>query len=173
MVEKQSSTNPCCEHAPLIEENSRLKAQLEMGLVSCIQGEKSLNDLLSNQKEVIGKEGIGFGAMSSKKKNKKMNKAKGTILSETIKFVKEGEMPKKNGAKAGEGGRATRGNATPLDFGGPSDHFYILRCAYDGHVYAKFVGSYDEYIAWSIWVPKTLVTNMRGPIQEWVPKSNH
>src|SRR3954463_10051115 len=71
MVEKPSSTNPCCEHVPLIEENTRLKAQLEKGLVSCIQGEKSLNDLLSSQKVVIGKEGIGFGASSSKKKNKK------------------------------------------------------------------------------------------------------
>ena len=49
---------------PLIEENARLKAQLEKGLVSCIQGEKNLNDLLSSQKEVIGKEGIGFGASS-------------------------------------------------------------------------------------------------------------
>ena len=62
MIEKPSSTNPCCEHIPLIEENTMLKAQLEKGLVSCIQGEKNLNDLLSSQKEVIGKEGNGFGA---------------------------------------------------------------------------------------------------------------
>src|SRR3954469_9919599 len=71
VLEKPSSTNPCCEHAPLIEENSRLNAQLEKGLVSCIQGEKSLNDLLSSKKEVIGKEGIGFGATTSKKNKKK------------------------------------------------------------------------------------------------------
>src|ERR1043165_8978919 len=77
MIEKPSSTNPCCEHIPLIEENTRLKPQLEKGLVSCIQGEKTLNDLLSSQKEVIGKEGISFGASSSKKKsNKKKNKNK-------------------------------------------------------------------------------------------------
>ena len=54
-----------------------MKEQLENGLVSCIQGENTLNDLLSSQKEVIGKEGIGFGASSSKKKNKnKKNKKK-------------------------------------------------------------------------------------------------
>ena len=32
---------------------------------------------------------------------------------------------------------------------------------------------YDEYIACSIWVPKTPVTNARGPIREWVPKPKH
>jgi hypothetical protein len=42
--------------------------------------------------------------------------------------------------------------------------------AYDGHVYAKFVGSSNEYIAWSIWVPNTLFTNKRGPIEKWGPK---
>ena len=34
--------------------------------MSCIQGEKNLNDLLSNQKEVVGKEGIGFAPKSKK-----------------------------------------------------------------------------------------------------------
>ena len=43
----------------------------------------------------------------------------------------------------------------------------------DGHVYAKFVGSPYEYIEWSIWVPKTLVTNIKGPIIKWVPKTKH
>ena len=38
-------------------------------------------------------------------------------------------------------------------------------------VYAKYVGPYDGFIAYSIWVPKTLVTNQRGPIAKWVPKT--
>jgi hypothetical protein len=42
---------------------------------------------------------------------------------------------------------------------------YVLCRAYDGHVYAKCVGPPNEYIAWSIWVPMTLVTNKRGPIK--------
>ena len=36
VIEKPLS-NPCCEHTSLVEENLRLKAQLEKGLVSCIQ----------------------------------------------------------------------------------------------------------------------------------------
>ena len=154
-----------------------MKAQLEKGLVSCIQGEKSLNDLLSSQKEVIGKEGIGFGASPSKKKNKKKNKkkkkGKDSSPSKGVTFVKEGEKPKEKVAKAVEGGMAKRGNATPNYFVGPFNPSYVLCCANDGHVYAKFVGSYDEYIAWSIWVRKTLVTNVRGLIREWVPKPKH
>ena len=65
--------------------------------------------------------------------------------------------------------------ATPLgvtlrDLTNPN---YILYTDYYGDVYAKYVGPYDGYIAWSIWVPKTLVTNQRGPIEKWVPKTKH
>jgi hypothetical protein len=66
-----SSSNPSCGHANLIEENSRLKTKLAKGFITCIQGEKNLNDLLSIQRMNMGKEGIGFVAESSKKKNKK------------------------------------------------------------------------------------------------------
>ena len=43
-----------------------------------IQGEKNLNDLLSNQKEVVAKEGVGFTPKSKdkKKNNKKNDKTK-------------------------------------------------------------------------------------------------
>ena len=58
----------------LVEENAKLKKQLEKGLVSCIQGEKNLNDLLRNQKEDVGKEGIGFAPKSKNKQ--KSDKAK-------------------------------------------------------------------------------------------------
>ena len=43
---------------------------------------------------------------------------------------------------------------------------YELFTDYYGDVYARYVGPYDGYVAWSIWVPKTLVTNMRGPIEK-------
>ena len=58
----------------IVEENAKLKVQIEKGLVSCIQGEKSLNDLLTNQKGVVSKEGIGYVPKS--KNNKKNDKAK-------------------------------------------------------------------------------------------------
>ena len=69
LIDKANATNPCCEHVHLVEENAKLKEQLEKGLVSCIQGEKNLNDLLTNQKGVVAKEGIGY-VPKSKNKNK-------------------------------------------------------------------------------------------------------
>ena len=157
LIDNAHATNPCCEHVHLVEENAKLKEQLEKGLVSCIQGEKNLNDLLSNQKEVVAKEGIGY---APKSKNKKKNdKAKRPPpLKKT--FVKEGEgaskEKKKNNVK---GSDAKKGNATPPNKAGDFNPSYVLCRASDGHVYAKFVGSPHEYIEWSIWVPKTLVTN--------------
>ena len=71
----------------LVEENAKLKEHLEKVLVTSIQGDKNLNDLLSNQKEVVGKEGLGFVPKSKKKKKK--NKTNLSLpLKET--FVKAG-----------------------------------------------------------------------------------
>ena len=63
------------------------------------------------------------------------------------------------------------GNATPSNKVGDFNPSYVLCRASDGHVYAKFVGSPSEYIEWSIWVTKTLVTNIKGLITKWVPKN--
>ena len=154
--------------ASLIEENTRLKAQLEKGLATCIQGEKNLNDLLSNQKGVVGKEGLGF-TPKSKKVNKK--KKKPTSPSKNIAFVKEGELVKEK-AKSIVGSDATRGNATHNDFAGKYNPSYVLMKSRNGYVFAKYVGtSYGDDYHYAIWVPKTLVTNKRGPIPKWVPKS--
>ena len=68
-------------------------------------------------------------------------------------------------------GNATRGKTTRSDFAGHNNPNYILYVAYYGDVYAKYVGPYDGYIDYSIWVPKTLVANQKGPIVKWVPKS--
>ena len=162
------STNPLCVKASLIEENTRLKAQLEKGLASCIQGEKNLNDLLSNQKGVVGKEGIGFTPNSKKVNNKKK---KATPPSKDIVFVKEGELAKANDNSIGSG-NVTRGNATHNNFAGKYNPSYVLLKSTNGCVFAKYVGSsYGDDYHYAIWVPKTLVTNKRGPIPKWVPKS--
>ena len=68
LIDNANATNPCCKHVRIVEENAKLKEQLEKVLVSCIQGEKNLKNLLSNQKEVLAKEGIGFAPKSKKKK---------------------------------------------------------------------------------------------------------
>ena len=88
LIDNANATNPCCEHVHLVDENAKLMEQLEKGLVSCIQGEKNLNNLLSNQKEVVAKKGIGFAPKSkNKKKNDKTKQP--PPLKQT--FVKEGE----------------------------------------------------------------------------------
>ena len=69
------------------------------------------------------------------------------------------------------GGNATRGKATHDDFAGDANPHYVLYCDYYGDVYAKYVGPYYGDAGWSIWLPKTLVTNKRGPTEKWVPKS--
>ena len=60
LIDNANSTNPCCEHVRLVEENAKLKGQLERGLATCIQGKKNLNDLLTNQKGGVAKEGVGY-----------------------------------------------------------------------------------------------------------------
>src|SRR6187401_2625932 len=168
LIDNANATTPCCEHVHLVEESAELKKQLEKGLVTCIQGEKNLNALLSNQKEVVAKEGIGFAPKPKKKKNDKTKQPPPLRQS----FVKEGEgtSTKKKMVKSG----GVKKNSTiPSNMADDFNPSYVLCRASDGHVFTKFVGSSYEYIEWSIWVPKTLVTNLKGPITKWVPKSKH
>ncbi|SPT21075.1 unnamed protein product [Triticum aestivum] len=143
LIDNANATKLCCEHVHLVEENAKLKEQLEKGLVTCIQGERNLNDILSNQKEVVAKEGVGF---APKSKNKKKNdKAKRPPpLKQT--FVKEGEGAPKEKKNNVKGGDVKKGNATPSNKAGDFNPSYVLCRASDGHVYAKFVGSLYEYI---------------------------
>lgn len=165
LIDNAHATKPCCEHVLLMEENAKLKEQLEKGLVTRIQGQKNLNDLLSNQKEVVAEEGVGFAPM----KNKKIKTKQPPPLKET--FVKAGEgthEKKKNKAK---GGNANKCKALPPNNASDFNPSYVLCRASNGNVFDKFVVSPYEYIEWSIWVPKILVTNLKGPIKECVPKS--
>jgi hypothetical protein len=66
--------------------------------VSCIQGEKNLIDLLSNQKECVAKEGIGFDP-SSKKKNKKKIGPTPPPPRKKVVFVHEGHKEKEKGKR--------------------------------------------------------------------------
>ena len=78
LIDNANATNPCCEHVHLVEDNAKLRGQPEKGLVSCIQGDKNLNGLLSNQKEVVAKEGIGY---APKFKNNKKTRPNDLLLS--------------------------------------------------------------------------------------------
>jgi hypothetical protein len=53
-----------------------------------------------------------------------------------------------------------------LDF----DAYYMLMRNKFGKIIALHVGSYHKRSKTCVWVPKYLVTNLRGPNQTWVPK---
>ena len=64
-------------------------------------------------------------------------------------------------------GVVIRDETTRSDFAGTNNPHHILYVDYYGDVHAKYVGPSVDFIAYSIWVPKTLVANMRGYIQRW------
>jgi hypothetical protein len=206
------SSNPICDHSDIIEENIRLKAELAKDLATCIQGEKNLNDLLSNKRMTKGKEGLGFVAESSKKrdlglvaepsKKKKKNKKKKPATAAPTPHVPfdicyteeeweelKGKEKKveETGVSGSKGLESPVGSSSPEslapkaevsgpthnNFAGKYNPHYVLLRDYYGDVYAKYVGPYDGYIEYAIWVPKILVTNKRGPIQKWGPKSKN
>ncbi|KAK1664164.1 hypothetical protein QYE76_052323 [Lolium multiflorum] len=125
-----SSSTPSCDHANIIEENARLKD--ELAKASSPQSKLSLDDLLSKQRSNNGKEGIGYGA-----KAKKANKQKAKPAQEKKKDITNGEAPK--------------GKTINDDDAGNANPHYVLFKDYYGDVYAKYVGPYDGYVAWSIW----------------------
>jgi len=43
----------------------------------------------------------------------------------------------------------------------------------NGYVFAKYVGPWNGYVEWAIWVPEVLVTNIQGPIKRLVPKTKN
>ena len=120
------------EHTNIFEEIARLKDDLAKA--SSPQNNKPLYEVMKAQKLHIGKEGLGY--VAKKKKNKSKKKAKPS-------------QEKKNDTSSGE---ATRCNSTRSDFAEPANPNYILYTDYYGDIYAKYVGPYDCFIAYSIWV---------------------
>ena len=163
------ATNSTLDQASLIEENLALHAQLKKGLLTCAQGEKNLNDVLSHHKESFAKEGLGFDPSTSVTKD--VTLSKGTTPQKVI-FIREGhkDKGKKKVDEVGVvSGKATRGKPTPNKKKEKMPPSYVLRKAKDGDVYAKFIGPRNAFRFYAIWVPKTLVTNLRGPIAKWAP----
>jgi hypothetical protein len=158
-----SSSTPSCDHANVIEENTRLKAKLTKSFPS--QGEKNLCDLLSNQRSNKGKEGLGYVSKTSRKKNKKnKNKKTNDVVARTEVF---GPSTPESPVSPSRPESPVSGTGVSGLSAGRNNPCYELHKDHYGNVYAYYVGPYDGYIAWSIWVPKTLVTNKRGPIEKW------
>ena len=124
----------------------------ELAKVPRPHGKSPIDDLLQSQRPHNGKEGLGYVA-KMKKKNKK--KAK----------------PEQARSIAIASGSVTRDTTTRNNSAGTNNPHYILFEDYYGVVYATYVGPNVDFIDCSIWVPKTLVANVRGPIERWGPKS--
>ena len=148
--------------ASLLEENKKLKEQLEKERLTSTQSEKTLNEILAQQSVRPSKQGLGFNPRNNKKKANPPKK---------INFVQEGHKEDGNANKVVEEGSATRGNPNH-HFAGKFNPSYVLCKGMEGDVYAKYVGPRDGYAYrwYSIYVPKALVTNAKGPILKWVPK---
>jgi hypothetical protein len=102
LIDSAHATNPCCEHAHLIEENTKLKEQLEKRIVSCIGGEKNLNELLINQKEVVAKGGLGFAPKTKEEEDKQEEQYQTNSPSERC-FCEEGRWCSKGEEEQGGG----------------------------------------------------------------------
>jgi hypothetical protein len=141
-------------------------------------GDTRLDELLSAQRQHGDKTGLGFISKSKKKNNKKTKFLVPTPpppkkrIPNDICFDEDGNVFEEEGELVKEViGNAKKAMPNHNNFAGKYNPSYVLCRAYDGHVFANFVGSPNERIAWSIWVRKTLVTNKRGPIEKWGPKN--
>ena len=131
-----------------------LKEQLEKERLTSTQSEKTLDEILAHQNVRPPKQGLGFNPRDNKKKANPSKK---------VNFVREGHKEVGNGKKDGEERNAIRGNPNHHSAGkfNPS---YVLCKGTKGDVYAKYVGPRNAFRWYSIWVPKSLVTNSKGPI---------
>ena len=155
------TSTPTCDHENIVEENARLKKELASlkgkgPVVDPSPLQKSIVDPLTRQRPYNSKEGLGYVA-PKKRKNKKKETKKNTP-------AQAKKMPTTSGV-------VIRGDTPRSDFAGTNNPHHILYIDYYGDVYAKYVGPKVDYLAYSIWVPKTLVANMRGPIERWGPKN--
>jgi hypothetical protein len=152
-----SSTPITCDHANIIEENARLKINLANAI------SRGKRPFVRSQK---GRGGVGF-VEEEKKKESFMKDARAPQVKKAPQAKKTPKVKKANIAS----GDATRSKPASDVIAGKTNPFYILYVDYYGDVYAKFVGPRNVPIYRSIWVPKTLVANKRGPIEKWGPKS--
>ena len=133
----------------LTNQNEKLKSLIHNGLLKCHKDSKTLNEVLGAQKESFNREGLGYIPAKNDKGKAWVQKDKSST-----KFVN---------AKGNQ-----RFDHNP---NGIFNTSYMLKKNKFGVVIAKFVGNRNESIKRSIWVPKVLVTNMKGPKQMWVPKN--
>ena len=156
------ASNSTIDQALLVEENKKLKEQLEKERLTHSNKSKVLDGVLAHQKVRAPKQGLGYNPRNAKN---------GATPFKKINFVQEGHKVDGKAKENVVNGGATRGNPNHK-FAGKFNPSYVLCKGTQGDVYAKYVGPRNGYAYrwYSIWVPKDLVANAKGPITQWVPK---
>jgi hypothetical protein len=110
---------------------------------------------------------VGSATKNSDKHNSRVN----TKGQEFIKFTKANvQQEKKQSIKTTNNISYSYANASHMlyhDF----DVSYVLMRNKIGKIIAFHVGPHHKRSKTCVWVPKCLVTNLRGPNQTWVPKT--
>nr|ABF97065.1 retrotransposon protein, putative, Ty1-copia subclass [Oryza sativa Japonica Group] len=133
----------------LQKQNEKLMGLLHNGLLKCHMGSKALKEYLGYQRDHFNHEGLGYVPPPKGKVDKSVLIKKPQGLSN---FVKAKSI-------------LPNGHASHCFF----DASYVLRKNASGRVVAKYVGPRGKNVSIKrvLWVPKALVTNMRGPKQEY------
>jgi hypothetical protein len=118
------------------------------------KGNERLDELLNAQKQHGDNTGLGYVSKSKKKKNKKKRSVPAPPPSlkkhipNDICFYEDGNVFGEEDELVKEViGNAKKAMPNHNNFVGKYNPFYVLCHAYDGHVFAKFVGSPNECIA--------------------------
>ena len=159
-----SSDGFTCD-ASLMVENETLKEvnELTYTLAKVYGGEDHLLICLSSQRASLYKEGLGYTP----------KKGKAAFAPHKTSFVKNNgrfcTSCKQVGHKEHEcKSKSKNANVSSIKI----NYFYVLIKGTNG-VKAKFIGAlWMDSKKKAIWVPKSLVTNLQGSKQVWVPKKN-
>nr|AAK50132.1 putative gag-pol polyprotein [Oryza sativa Japonica Group] len=156
-----SSSSSCvsiCD-ASLVVENNELKEQvskLNKSLERCFKGKNTLDKILSEQRCILNKEGLGFIPKKGKKPSH-----------HATRFVKRNGKYCSKCREVGHLVSDCPGSKPPKTC--MFDSHYMLKKAHDGSIVARYVGS--PILGGkknAIWVPKALVSNLQGPKLVWI-----
>jgi hypothetical protein len=142
----------------LQKENEKLNALVKYGCIKTYKSKDALYKTIE-AKDNKQKRGLGFDTHTSKTNERVVIKGKACL-----KFIKGGKQVDHTSQVKQQKTHA------------PQSTFYasyMLKRNHRGKVVALYVGARtkDRIVKKSVWVPKMLVTNMKGPKQIWVPKT--